>query len=260
MVHSRRRIILTLSLLCIIFSSVFLIRHYVQVNQAEQEVKGLIDLVEHIELRSQNIYAESISTEELIILPQYKVLHEQNEDLIGWIEIEGTPINYPVMFTPNDGEYYLHRNFNREYEYSGLPFVDERCNVLENRSTNVLIYGHNMKSTTMFSTLLKYRNESYYNEHPVIQFDTLYEEAEYQIVAVILSEVYKQSDTVFKFYQFVDAKTPSDLEEFITNIRELALYDTAIDVEYGDQLITLTTCAYHTENGRLAVIAKKMES
>lgn len=253
--HRGRIIILTLSLLCLLLTSLLLIQHYTETMKAQEEVEGLIQTVEQADPNHPAVLTAENSTP--VALPQYKTLSEQNEDLIGWIGIEGTAINYPVMYTPSDGEYYLHRNFEKEYEYSGLPFLDQNCS-LEPRSTNLIIYGHNMKNQFMFSGLLKYREESYFKNHPTIRFDTIYEESEYQIIGVILSQVYKKSDSVFKFYQFIDAETEQDFDDFMQNIKKLSLYDTGVEAQLGDELLTLTTCSYHTENGRLAVIAKKV--
>ena len=116
-----------------------------------------------------------------------------------------------------------------------------------------------MKSDAMFSSLIKYTDKNYYLEHPVIRFDSLYEEAEYQIIAVVLSKVYRKSDNVFKFYKFIQAETEEEFNEFIDNMKQLSVYDTGISAAFGDQLLTLVTCSYHTENGRLAVLAKKIK-
>jgi sortase B len=161
------------------------------------------------------------------------------------------------MQNRKDGEYYLHRNFEKEYEYSGLPFLDKRCD-LSLPSTNLIIYGHNMKSEAMFSSLLKYQKEEYFLKHPIIEFDTLYEQSEYKIIAVMRSKVFKKSEKAFKFYEFVQADTEQEFDEFMKNMKSLSLYETGEDAEYGDQLLTLVTCSYHTENGRLAVLAKKV--
>jgi sortase B len=172
-------------------------------------------------------------------------------------QIEGTPLDYPVMQNKDDNEYYLHRDFYGEYEYSGLPFLDLKCN-FEQPSTNLIIYGHNMKSDAMFSCLTRYTDKEYFLEHPVIRFDTIYEEGEYEIIAVVLSQVYRKSDDVFKFYQFTQADTEAEFEDYIRNMKKLSLYDTGVDASFGDRLITLVTCNYHTKNGRLAVLAKRL--
>jgi sortase B len=116
-----------------------------------------------------------------------------------------------------------------------------------------------MKSEAMFSSLLKYQKEDYYVKHPVIEFDTLYEQNRYEIIAVIRSKVFKKTDQTFKFYQFVQADSREAFEEYVDNMKRISLYDTGADVTYGDQLLTLVTCSYHTDNGRLAVLARKLD-
>ena len=252
-----RFLVLILSAFCFAFCSIFLVCYYASGLRAQEEMIGLIQAIEE-NAEETPVCTSSENPEERTVLPQYEELYQQNTDLIGWVSIEGTSLNYPVMFTPRDGEYYLHRNFNKEYEYRGLPFLDKNCDI-ERPSTNLLIYGHNMKNNTMFSSLLKYKDKEYYEEHPVICFDTIYEKGEYEIFGVILSRVYKKSDRDFKFYQFIEGKTKEEFDEYISNIRELALFETEIKPEFGDRLLTLITCSYHTENGRLAVVARRID-
>lgn len=189
-----------------------------------------------------------------IKLEQYEELSRQNVDMIGWIKIDGTEIDYPVMYTGDD--FYLSHNFNKEVSKGGTPFVDKRCMVAP-FGTNTILYGHNMKNGTMFSGLLNYKNPDYYTGHPIIRFDTLYETQEYEIVAAFESEVYQKNDTVFKHYNFLNADSQAAFEEYAVRIKALSLYDTGVSLEYGDELITLMTCSYHTENGRFVVVAKK---
>jgi sortase B len=190
------------------------------------------------------------------ILPKFVELHNENPDLIGWINIEDTKVDYPVMQTKEDNEFYLRRNFEKESDRGGLPFLDNRSDI-ELPSTNFIIYGHNMQNGTMFKDILKYKDIEYYREHPTIHFDTIYEESEYEIVAVFLSQIYKVDDDVFKYYKFFQANTEKEYNDFIDNVKNLSLYDTGIHAEYGDQLITLSTCEYSNENGRFAIVARK---
>ncbi len=194
------------------------------------------------------------------ILPQLAELYEQNGDLAGWIKIEGTEIDYPVMYTPEDGEFYLYRTFEGEEDPTkeGCLFIDEHCTI-DPRSTNLLIHGHNMKNGSMFHTLLEYKDGDFYKEHPKIEYCTLYEEEEYEIVAAFLTKIYNKNDDVFKFYQFYNAENEEEFAYYIENIQKLALYDTGITPEYGDELITLATCEYSQENGRMVVVARKVD-
>ncbi|MBC5649410.1 class B sortase [Christensenella tenuis] len=202
----------------------------------------------------------SPAPEEPQVLPELEELYRQNGDLAGWVKIEGTVVDYPVMYTPEDGEFYLYRTFQKEEDPTkeGCIFIDKNCSV-DPRSTNLLLHGHNMKNGTMFHTLLDYQEEEFYKEHPVIEYSSLYSKDDYEIVSVFLSKVYNKDETdVFKFYKFYDAETEEEFDEFIGNIKELSLYDTGITPEFGDELITLSTCEYTQENGRIAVVARKV--
>lgn len=181
-----------------------------------------------------------------------------NPDFAAWIKIDGTIVDYPVMYTPDDREKYLHRDFDERYSFSGLPFFDSNCK-LEPESDNLIIYGHNMGNGTMFRTLMSYTDQEFWKEHSQVQFTTLYEERTYDIVAVFYDRVYYKYEDVFKFYQFIDAETEEDFNEAVTYYKEHSLYDTGITPEYGDRLLTLVTCAYHEPNGRFVVIARQAQ-
>lgn len=211
--------------------------------------------------------AETAQTEETIaettaptqatqptILPQYAQLYQQNPDMVGWIKIEGTAIDYPVMHTPAAPEKYLHVNFEGAYSYPGVPFVDAACTI---DSDNLLIYGHNMPNGTMFRSLMQYQQKNFWQNHPTIVFNTLYEEQEYEVLAAFYDRVYYKTEDVFKFYQFIDPQTEEEFDEGIAQFKEKALYDTGVTAEYGDRLITLVTCAYHTDHGRFVVVARR---
>ncbi len=190
------------------------------------------------------------------VLDEYKNLLNKNKKLIGWVKIDDTNIDYPVMQT-TDNKYYQNHNINQEYDKNGSIFMDKDCDVLK-PSTNFILYGHHMKSGQMFGNLDLYEKESYYKEHPYIQFDTIYEKGTYQIMYVFRSRVYSEEDIVFKYYQFIDALSE---QEFNSNMQEMAamsLYDTGVTAQYGDQLLTLSTCDYEENNGRFVVVAKKV--
>ncbi len=197
---------------------------------------------------------EPIGTKK-VVLPEFQKLVLQNKDIVGWLEIAGTQVNYPVMQSYENPEYYLNHDFGGKENKNGLPFLDARYKI--NESDVLLIHGHNMRSGLIFNELMKYKKESFYQKHSNIQFNTLYEKGTYEIVAVILSKVYQKED-VFKYYEFVSFKTETEFEYFFKNIRQLSLYDTGRTAQFGDQFIILSTCEYSTENGRLAVVARKM--
>ncbi len=200
-----------------------------------------------VEDESSNVSEENISP--------YGKLYEMNNDFFGWIKIEDTPINYPVMHTPEDSEYYLRRAFDKSDSQSGTPFMDassyEGCG-------NYIIYAHHMKNGTMFASLQKYADKDYWESHRIINFDTINENARYEIIAVFYSDAILDNDS-FKYYKYADLTEPKVFEEYMEGIQKAALYDTGLTAIYGDELITLSTCSYHTEDGRFAVVAKKIK-
>lgn len=193
-------------------------------------------------------------TEPREVLPRLQEQYEKNPDLAGWLTVPGTRIDYPVMYSPDEPERYLHANFKVSYSFAGLPFLDAAC---DPESGNRIIYAHNMLDGSMFRTLLKYQQKDFWQRNPVISFSTLYEEQEYEVVAAFYDKVYKKTDTNFKFYQFYDTSDQSRFDEAMAYYREHALYDTGVTAQCGDELITLVTCAYQTENGRFVVVARK---
>lgn len=186
-------------------------------------------------------------------LPSTASCFLQNSDMVGWISIAGTTINYPVMQTPDNPNYYLKHNFEKEYSDLGVPYMQEDCSISD--SDNLIIYGHHIKGQKMFGALEDYKSQSFYEEHKTIQFDTLTERGEYEIIAVIKTVAY--SSEGFRYYDFVKAESEADFTAYLDKCKELALYDTGVSAKYGDKLITLSTCEYSANNGRLVVVAKK---
>jgi|GEM_PF-546239 len=190
-------------------------------------------------------------------LPQYAPLYEQNSDFFGWISIEGTLIDYPVMYSPDRPEYYIRRAFDGSDSNSGSLFIDGACPADGNY---YLIYGHHMRNKTMFGQLPMYADKSFYEEHQTIRFDTLYEQREYQVIAAFYSRLYWKSETdVFRYYQYTDLTDEAVFNEYIEQVRAAAIYDTGFTATYGDELLTLSTCNHHTEDGRFVVVAKKKD-
>lgn len=192
---------------------------------------------------------------------KFEKLYQANHDFAGWITIEDTNIDYPVMYTPDDseqGEYYIHRNFEGDYSAAGLPFIDAHCRI-DSPTDNLIVYGHNMNSGKMFHDILKYEDKDFYESHKRFSFDTIYEDGTYEVVAMFYGQILEESLEAFKYYEFVNAGSEEEFMDFVEHIKEMSITDTGVDVEYGDQLITLSTCAYHVKDGRFAVIAKKCD-
>lgn len=162
------------------------------------------------------------------------------------------------MYTPDEPEKYIHKDINGIETDNGLPFIDTRCN-LDPDSDNIIIYGHNMKDGSMFASIINYQDKSYYEKHPIIRFDTPDEVREYQVMAVFYDRVYYTDESVpFKFYDFIDADDEADYDYAVEQLLKKSVYDTGVRAKYGDKLLTLVTCAYHTENGRFVVVAKQI--
>jgi len=191
------------------------------------------------------------------ILKKYEALYQKNRRIVGWLKIEDTNIDYPVMQTTNN-DYYLDHNYNQEFDKNGSIFLDKECDPAF-PNDNMIIYGHHMKSGRMFGNLNYYAKESYYREHPVILFDTIYEEGKYEIMYVFRSKIYSEEEIVFKYYKFIDATSEDEFYSNMEEMEKLSLYDTGVTAEYGDKLITLSTCDNTEDNGRFVVVAKKIK-
>ena len=189
---------------------------------------------------------------------QLEELQKENEEIIGWLEIEGTNINYPVLQT-SDNDYYLTHNYKKEKASTGSIFLDKDFDLI-NGSSNYLIYGHRNKSGLMFEDLIKYAEEDFYKEHTKIRFTTNKDDSIYEILSVFYSRVYYKSEqNVFRYYYFVNANNEQEYNDFVNNAKKVSLYDTGVTAKYGDQLLTLSTCEYSQEDGRFAVVCKKIE-
>lgn len=194
---------------------------------------------------------------ELEVLPEYQTLYNKNKSLIGWLKIDDTNIDYPVMQTANN-EYYLDHNYDQEYDKNGSLFLDKDCDVVH-RNTNLIIYGHHMKSGKMFGNLNMYSSEDYCKKHSTIQFDTIYEKGTYEVMYVFRSRIYNEDEIVFKYYQFLNAASEKEFNSNMQEMAALSLYDTGVTAGYGDELLTLSTCDNSETDGRFVVVAKRVQ-
>ena len=191
------------------------------------------------------------------ILPEFKDMMAVNSNIIGWLTIPDTKINYPVMQN-GDNEYYLNHDMNQNYDRNGTIFMDKDCDVLK-PSTNLILYGHHMQSGNMFGNLNYYQDESYFQKHRYITFDTIYEYGTYEVMYVFRSHVYEETEVTFKYYQFIDAYSEVEFDSYMNDMAAMSLYDTGVTAKYGDRLLTLSTCDYHEKDGRFVVVAKKIQ-
>lgn len=245
---SKRIIIRTMLVIVFLISIAVLLLHLHNLNKEKQDNQNIL---ENIKIDTAEVTEER--TEKMI---QLEELQKENEEIIGWLEIAETNINLPVC-QAQDNSYYLTHNYKKEKATSGALFLDKDFN-LDKPSTNYLIYGHRNKNGTMFEDLMKYKDEQFFKSHPTIKFTTTKEDTEYQIIAVFFSRVYyKDEQNVFRYYQFVNAESETEYNEYISNCKKASIYDTGATAEYGEQLLTLSTCEYSQEDGRFAVVAKK---
>ena len=237
-------------LILLIFLSVIYIIKFFSLKKEVAEESNLLNTIE--------VDENKITKEETERMIKVKNLQEENPDIVGWLEIENTSINYPVL-QGTDNEYYMTHNYKKEKSKNGSIFLNKDYD-WSIPSSNLLIYGHNMQNGLMFQELLKYADKKFYEDHPIINFTTEKEEAEYEIISVFKSRVYYKSEkNVFRYYYFVNAKTEDEYNEFVENAKKASLYNIDATAQYNDQLITLSTCSYHIEDGRFAVVARKIE-
>ena len=243
-----------------LFSGVMLMWQYADGKQSADAFDAVADLIQPVETPQPGTSpgvgdtTEEEPDLEMVAFEKYAAIHEQNTDFVGWVSIDGTNINYPVMQTIDNPNFYLKRGFEKQYSNYGVPYVQENCAL--GISDNVVIYGHHMNNGSMFADLCKYEREDFYQEHPTIHFDTLSSLGEYEIVAVFKTVAY--SEDGFKYYHFVNAEDENAFDAFISQSKALALYETGVDAEYGDKLLTLSTCEYSRNNGRMVVVAKQI--
>lgn len=245
-----RKIILVVCLIVFVGAAGVLIQYY---YNGYKEMNSLKDLKQSEEL-------EDLKTDKGIIIGKYVPIWQKNNDLIGWIRIDGTKIDFPVMQTPDDPEYYLRRDFNREHSTGGVPFMDVHSDIFMPTS-NFMIYGHNMKNGSMFHDLIKYEDEEFYRDHKTINFDTIYKGGQgvYQVVAAGYSQIYDKDSSKFKYYAYAGMTSEREYHEFVDVVKKLSCYDTGVVPEYGSQLITLSTCTNVSDEGRFFVVAVRTD-
>lgn len=247
----------------VVFSALFLLsgtmvlRWYLASRQSNQEFSQIAELVgapsEGEDVFETNGVAGEADSE-LVILERYRAVYEENQDFIGWITIDGTRIDYPVVQSMEDPDFYLKHNFDKKYSSYGVPYLQTDCDLLT--SDNLIIHGHHMNDDSMFSDLCQYAKEDFYQEHKTIRFDTKFRYGVYEVIAVFRTV---GNESGFMYHHFVDAQDAQEFDDYVAACKELALYETDTTAQYGDRLITLSTCEYTRKNGRMIVVAKLLE-
>ena len=236
-----------------------LLIYYAEGQKQEKGFRQLEQTAAQPESQSEDTATSESAAEELTekerAAAEYQTLHAKNPDFWGWLKIEGTQLSYPVMDTPEDPEHYLYRDFEGNSSKHGVPFRDGSCT---ESGENDIIYGHNMKDGTMFATLLSYKDSDFFQKHPTITLNTAEGLGTYAVMAVFYARVYEQgTEGGFRYYQYADLSDSERFNEYVKLVREESLYDTGIHAQPGDRLLTLSTCSYHTKNGRFVVVARK---
>jgi sortase B len=233
-----------------IYSGSKLLSYYLESEREEAEVEKIQEIV-----KVTNKNEPQISYDEKIKMA-FSELTDINDEFVGWIKIEGTQIDYPVL-KAKDNSFYLDRNIYKEYNKYGSIFMDMN-NIMEPRSSNLIMYGHHMKDGKMFGDLMKYVDEDFYREHKYIEFNTLSDIAKYEIISVFKTSVYGSMSNEFSYYSYMDFGDEGEFISYLREIKRLGLYDIESDAKFGDSLITLSTCEYTLENGRLVIVARRL--
>ena len=233
-------------------SAGMLLKRYLEDRRTENEFASLAALVE-TQPAAEGSGAAPQQTQDPA--EKFAALRQRNEDFIGWISIEGTNLDFPVMYRPDSKDFYLRHGFDGEYSNYGVPYLDEDCTLTaENRSQNLVIYGHNMKTGTIFGCLTDYKKADTYRKHPDIEFDTLYGDGSYEVFAAFAIDVVEEPD--FAYYDAIDLDE-SAFNAFVAEVKRRSDVDSGITPVYGEDLITLSTCEYSTANGRYVVCARR---
>lgn len=260
--------------LMLVFLGVFgvsiyrLATYYINANQTESVMSELRNTMPESTPRPSPV--ATTGPDGVIVTPEptervweisenFKPLHERNEEIVGWITIDGTNIDYPVMQSAaSEPEKYLKIGFEGSPDSNGVPFLDYRCSITP-RSGNLLIYGHNMNSKIMFHHLTDYESQEFWQEHRYIIFDTLYDEGTYEVASAFLYVATNAAGTDrFHFHEYVDFPDEDTFDEYLSEVDKIKLYSTDVEINWGDELLILATCEYSNQNGRFVVLAKKV--
>ena len=256
-----RKILLWVCLCVFIGSITYLVDFGAQNKKSQENIASLQSQMEKAEqdVADGKINASNIEGYPNDYLPKFYPFYLENDDIKGWLKIDGTNVNFPVVQT-SDNDYYHRLGFNEEYDYYGTPYIDWEADV-KKPSTNITIYGHNIRNDgQMFNDLTKYKQLSFYKEHPLVSFDSVYKEGTYKIFAAFITNNLAEHDNGNKFYYnaFVDAKDEADFNNFVNEVKRRSIFDTPVDVEYGDELLTLSTCTYEFKDARFVLVARRV--
>lgn len=205
-------------------------------------------------------YNFSTKSEKSQFHDSFLAAQQKNSEVIGWINVQDTDISYPLLQT-GDNNYYTTHNYKKETSSYGSIFLNKNS-VLSNDFSNLIIYGHNMNGgSQMFSSLMNYKDKEFFNNHKTVSITTKDKEYIYTIFAVMKAKVYESNEEgVFRYYSYADLSSKDKFNEYISNCKKYQLYNTNISAVYGNQIISLVTCEYSQDNGRLIVLGKKTKT
>ncbi len=240
--------------LAVVLVLTVIIKNGIEKSQKEKEKLEQLDAL----TASENI---TEATDENGILLKYKEAYEKNNDLVGWITVPNTAIDYPVV-QAKDNDYYLRRSFYKIYDRRGTIFMDNECNPKE-LVKNTVLYGHNYLDSTMFSDLEKYKSLDFYKTAPVIEFNTIYKSYKWKVFAVYLTTVEPKDDNGYALYYIYPFMTDDNFEDYLQAVKKRTIINTGVDVRKTDKMLTLSTCTRDMDlpgrgetNARCVVLAR----
>jgi len=270
MSRDKKRFIINLFIIFFVctflISGFFIGRYYFTIYRSEKRVKDLKKLIngqivindENGENGDEGYEVNLVSYNNKEIQQKFLEVYKSNQDFMGWLTVDGTDIDYPVMYTPEDEEFYLRREFDKKWSVEGTPFIAGGCDPLK-PTDNVIIYGHNMNTGTLFGALTKFEDESFLKKHKYVEFDTVKEDAVYEIIAVFRTEINVYDASTFRYYTYFDFENKKEFKDYVKRAKEAGTYDIETTAKYGDKLLTLSTCSYHNDRGRLVVVCKRVK-
>jgi len=286
--EKKRRKNRILNILLIVFAAIFLVsgfflfRYFYASHQNKKLNESLKDMIDTEEYPEDEDTEDSTSTEDAseesgeggskkhslakfvtvdgkLVLRKFHTLYETNKDFIGWITIDDTNIDYPVLYTPYDEQKYLRMNFDGDYALAGTLFLSADSDPVK-PTVNMIIYGHNMKDGSMFGNLMDYKDQDFYEQHKRIRFDTIYGTNEYEIIAAFPGQILGENEEGFRYYTFHEPENEEEFNTFIREVTGLSTITPSASAVWGDQLITLSTCdnTGAKEGKRFVVVAKRI--
>lgn len=251
-------IILLVAIICA--SSYYLFSNLFNQNKENDEFKELENIIkvtdENNVVEEQNLTNEEEKEDSNVTYYSIDLssLKSKNNDLVGWIKVDGTNINYPVM---QNGQYYLKKNFYKNNSQLGTPFLAQNCNI--KTSDNLIIYGHHIKTGLMFADIDKYKNYNFYKNHKYIKFYTLEnEKTKENLYEICFAFKTVANSNGFNYYSYTRLDSNDYFSNFVESCRNIELYNTYVETNLGDKFLTLSTCEYSQKDGRMVIVGRKI--